>query len=328
MTPDTEGLNPDGSHKYYGRFNQGVCTINLVDVACSSEGDEEKFWQILDERAECCREALMVRHQQILNQPSDVAPILWQYGAIARLQKGEKITKYLFNNYSTISFGYAGLAECVYRMKGCYQDENPGHDFGLAVMKFLNDKCAKWRADTNISFSLYGTPIEGTTYYFAKALQRRWGIIPNVTDKGYITNSSHLPVTYKIDALTKLTTESEFQALSPGGNVIYCEVPNVQNNIPAILSLMKHMYDNAMYAEVNTKSDYCQVCGYDGEIQIVEDNGKLEWECPVCKNRDKSRMNVIRRTCGYLGSNFWNQGRTEEIKNRVLHVSLTEDFGE
>ena len=272
MTPDTVGLNPDGSHKYYGRFNQGVCTINLVDVACSSEGDEEKFWQILDERAECCREALMVRHQQILDQPSDVAPILWQYGAIARLQKGEKITKYLFNNYSTI-------------------------------------------------------PIEGTTYYFAKALQRRWGIIPNVTDKGYITNSSHLPVTYKIDALTKLTTESEFQALSPGGNVIYCEVPNVQNNIPAILSLMKHMYDNAMYAEVNTKSDYCQVCGYDGEIQIVEDNGKLEWECPVCKNRDKSRMNVIRRTCGYLGSNFWNQGRTEEIKNRVLHVSLTEDFG-
>lgn len=272
--------------------------MNLVDVACSSEGDEEKFWQLLDERTELCKKALMIRHQRLLGTPSDVAPIFWQHGAVARLEKGEKIDKLLYNNYSTISLGYAGLAECVYRMKGCYQDENPGHDFGIAVMQYLNDKCAKWRAETNISFSLYGTPIESVTYSFAKALQKRWGVIPNVTDKGYITNSSHLPVTYHIDAMDKLTTESEFQALSPGGNVIYCEVPNMQNNIPAILSLIKHMYNTAMYAEINTKSDYCQVCGYDGEIQIVKDKGKLIWRCPNCGNEDQSKMNCVRRTCG------------------------------
>ena len=320
LTPDTVGLNPDGSHKYYGRFNQGAVTINLVDVACSAEGDEEKFWQLMEERTELCHKALRIRHETLLGTPSDVAPILWQYGAISRLGKGEKIDRLLYDNYSTISLGYAGLCECVYRMKGVSHTDPVGHDFGIAVMKFLNKKTAQWREAENISYSLYGTPMESSTYKFAKCLQRRFGKIEHVTDKNYITNSYHVHVTEPIDAFSKLSFEAEFQALSPGGAISYVEVPNMQNNIPAVLAVMRFIYDNIMYAELNTKSDYCQACGYDGEIKIVEDDGKLVWECPNCGNRDEKRMNVCRRVCGYLGTNYFNQGRTQEIAERVLHL--------
>ena len=337
LTPDNENVaeglcNKDnkahalnykeGDHKYYGRFNQGVVTINLVDVACSSNKDEEKFWQLMEERTELCKRALMCRHNRLLGTPSDVAPILWQNGALARLAKGEKIDPLLFGNYSTISLGYAGLCECTKYMKGVSHTDPRGKDFALKVMQFLNDKCAKWRADTNISFSLYGTPLESTTYKFAKCLQKRFGIIPEVTDKNYITNSYHVHVTEQIDAFTKLKFESEFQALSPGGAISYVEVPDMNNNIEAVISVMKYIYENIMYAELNTKSDYCQCCGYDGEIKIVTDtDGKLIWECPNCGNRDQNKMNVARRTCGYIGTQFWNQGRTQEIKERVLHMS-------
>ena len=320
LTPDTVGLNPDGSHKYYGRFNQGAVTINLVDVACSAEGDEDKFWKLMEERTELCHKALRIRHETLLGTPSDVAPILWQYGAISRLRKGEKIDRLLYDNYSTISLGYAGLCECVYRMRGVSHTDPVGHDFGIAVMKFLNKKTAQWREAENISYSLYGTPMESSTYKFARCLQKRFGKIPHVTDKNYITNSYHVHVTEPIDAFTKLSFEAEFQALSPGGAISYVEVPNMQNNIPAVLAVMRFIYDNIMYAELNTKSDYCQVCGYDGEIRIVEDDGKLVWECPNCGNRDEKRMNVCRRVCGYLGTNYFNQGRTQEIAERVLHL--------
>ena len=320
LTPDTVGMNPDGSHKYYGRFNQGAVTINLVDVACSAEGDEEKFWQLMEERTELCHKALCIRHETLLGTPSDVAPILWQYGAISRLEKGEKIDRLLYDNYSTISLGYAGLCECVYRMKGVSHTDPAGHDFGIAVMQFLNKKTAQWREAENISYSLYGTPMESSTYKFARCLQHRFGKIPHVTDKNYITNSYHVHVTEPIDAFSKLSFEAEFQALSPGGAISYVEVPNLQNNIPAVLAVMRFIYDNIMYAELNTKSDYCQVCGYDGEIKIVEDDGKLVWECPNCGNRDEKRMNVCRRVCGYLGTNYFNQGRTQEIAERVLHL--------
>ena len=320
LTPDTVGMNPDGSHKYYGRFNQGAVTINLVDVACSAEGDEEKFWQLMEERTELCHKALRIRHETLLGTPSDVAPILWQYGAISRLEKGEKIDLLLYDNYSTISLGYAGLCECVYRMKGVSHTDPAGHDFGIAVMQFLNKKTAQWREAENISYSLYGTPMESSTYKFARCLQHRFGKIPHVTDKNYITNSYHVHVTEPIDAFSKLSFEAEFQALSPGGAISYVEVPNLQNNIPAVLAVMRFIYDNIMYAELNTKSDYCQVCGYDGEIKIVEDDGKLVWECPNCGNRDEKRMNVCRRVCGYLGTNYFNQGRTQEIAERVLHL--------
>ena len=321
LTPDTEGMNPDGSHKYYGRFNQGAVTINLVDVACSAEGDETKFWHLLNERCELCFKALMIRHNTLKGTPSDVAPILWQYGAISRLAKGEKIDRLLYNNYSTISLGYAGLSECVYRMKRVSHTDSAGHDFAVAVMQFLNDKCLTWRGLTNISFSLYGTPMESTTYKFAQCLQRRFGKIEHVTDKNYITNSYHVHVTEPIDAFKKLGFEAEFQALSPGGAISYIEVPNLQNNIPAVLAVMRFIYDNIMYAELNTKSDYCQVCGFDGEIRIVEEDGKLIWECPNCGNRDQKRMNVCRRVCGYLGTQYFNQGRTAEIADRVMHLS-------
>jgi len=320
LTPDLVGLNEDGSHKYYGRFNQGAVTINLVDVACSAEGGEEKFWQLMEERTELCHKALRIRHETLLGTPSDVAPILWQYGAISRLEKGEKIDRLLYDNYSTISLGYAGLSECVYRMKGCSHTDPVGHDFGIEVMKFLNKKTAQWREAENISYSLYGTPMESSTYKFAKCLQKRFGIIPHVTDKNYITNSYHVHVTEPIDAFSKLSFEAEFQALSPGGAISYVEVPNMQNNIPAVLAVMRFIYDNIMYAELNTKSDYCQVCGFDGEIKVVEDDGKLVWECPNCGNRDERKMNVCRRVCGYLGTNFFNQGRTQEIAERVLHL--------
>ncbi|MBP3278769.1 MAG: anaerobic ribonucleoside-triphosphate reductase [Butyrivibrio sp.] len=312
----------EGAHKYYGRFNQGVVTLNLVDVACSSAKDEDKFWQILEERCELCYRALMCRHNRLLGTPSDVAPILWQNGALARLEKGEVIDPLLFGNYSTISLGYAGLCECTKYMKGVSHTDPRGKDFALKVMQFLNDKCAAWRAKENISFSLYGTPLESTTYKFAKALQKRFGVIPDVTDKNYITNSYHVHVTEQIDAFTKLKFESEFQALSPGGAISYVEVPDMNNNIEAVISVMKYIYDNIMYAELNTKSDYCQCCGYDGEIKVVTDtDGKLIWECPNCGNRDQNKMNVARRTCGYIGTQFWNQGRTQEIKERVLHMS-------
>ena len=312
----------EGDHKYYGRFNQGVVTINLVDVACTSNKDEDKFWEIMEERTELCKRALMCRHERLLGTPSDVAPILWQNGALARLQKGETIDKLLFGNYSTISLGYAGLCECTKYMKGVSHTDAKGKDFAIKVMQFLNDKCAKWRAETNISFSLYGTPLESTTYKFAKCLQKRFGIIPDVTDKNYITNSYHVHVTEQIDAFTKLKFESEFQALSPGGAISYVEVPDMNSNIEAVISVMKYIYENIMYAELNTKSDYCQCCGYDGEIKIVTDtDGKLIWECPNCGNRDQNKMNVARRTCGYIGTQFWNQGRTQEIKERVLHMA-------
>ena len=313
-------LTPSSDHKYYGRFNQGAVTVNLADAACSAYGDEEKFWKILEERTELCHKALRIRHETLLGTPSDVAPILWQHGAISRLKKGEKIDRLLYDNYSTISLGYAGLYECVYRMKGVPHTDPAGHDFGIAVMKFLNRKTAQWREAENISYSLYGTPMESSTYKFARCLQRRFGIIPHVTDKNYITNSYHVHVTEPIDAFSKLGFEAEFQALSPGGAISYVEVPNLQHNIPAVLAVMKFIYDHIMYAELNTKSDYCQVCDYDGEIKIVEEDGKLLWECPVCGNRDEKRMNVCRRVCGYLGTNFFNQGRTQEIAERVLHL--------
>ena len=320
LTPDTRGMGENGQHKYYGRFNQGAVTINLADVACSAGGDEDKFWQLLDERCELCHKALRIRHETLLGTPSDVAPILWQHGAISRLAKGEVIDPLLYNNYSTISLGYAGLCECVYRMKGVSHTDPAGHDFGITVMKFLNLKTAQWRDDENISYSLYGTPMESSTYRFAQCLQRRFGIIPHVSDKNYITNSYHVHVTEPIDAFSKLGFEAEFQELSPGGAISYVEVPNLQNNIPAVLAVMRYIYDHIMYAELNTKSDYCQVCGFDGEIRIVDDDGKHVWECPNCGNRDQRRMNVCRRVCGYLGVNFFNQGRTEEIKERVLHL--------
>ncbi|MDY2867877.1 MAG: anaerobic ribonucleoside-triphosphate reductase, partial [Mesosutterella sp.] len=316
----TPYVDENGKPKYYGRFNQGVVTINLPDVALSSGGDMEKFWKIFDERLELCYRALMCRHNRLLGTPSDVAPILWQYGALARLKKGEKIDKLLFGGYSTISLGFAGLYECVKYMTGKSHTDPEAKPFALRVMQHMNDKCAEWKKKENIDFSLYGTPLESTTYKFAKALQRRFGVIPGITDKGYITNSYHVHVTEKIDAFTKLRFESEFQRLSPGGAISYVEVPNMQNNIPAVLDVMKFIYDNIMYAELNTKSDYCQVCGYDGEIKIVEDDGKLVWECPNCGNRDQSKMNVARRTCGYIGTQFWNQGRTQEIRDRVLHL--------
>lgn len=314
--------NPDGSRKFYGRFNQGVVTINLVDVACSSYGDMDKFWKILDERLELCHKALRYRHERLLHTKSDVAPILWQNGAIARLEKGETIDKLLYGGYSTISLGYAGLYEMCVRMTGHSHTDPEAKDFALSVMQKLNDKCKEWRVAENIGYSVYGTPMESTTYKFAKCLQKRFGFIPGVTDKNYITNSYHVHVTEEIDAFSKLKFESEFQKLSPGGAISYVEVPNLQNNIPAVLSLIKFIYNNIMYAELNTKSDYCEVCGYDGEIQIVEDeSGKLIWECPNCGNRDQNKMSVARRTCGYIGTQFWNQGRTQEIKDRVMHLS-------
>jgi ribonucleoside-triphosphate reductase (formate) len=310
-----------GKNRYYGRFNQGVVTINLVDVACSSGKDLEKFWKIFDERLDLCYRALMIRHNRLKGTPSDVAPILWQYGAIARLEKGETIDKLLYNGYSTISLGYGGLCECVKYMTGVSHTTKEGESFALAVMQHLNDACEKWKAETNIDFSVYGTPMESTTYKFAKCLQERFGIIEGVTDKHYITNSYHIHVTEEINAFDKLTKEAKFQKLSPGGAISYVEVPNMQNNIPAVLALMKHIYNTIMYAELNTKSDYCQVCGYDGEIEIQEDeNHKLFWRCPNCGNTDQTKMNVARRTCGYIGTQFWNQGRTQEIKERVLHL--------
>jgi ribonucleoside-triphosphate reductase len=306
--------------KYYGRFNQGVVTINLVDVALSSEGNFEKFWKIFDERLELCHRGLQARHQRLLGTPSDAAPILWQYGALARLKKGEKIDKLLYGGYSTISLGYAGLYECVKYMTGKSHTDQTAKPFALSVMQHMNDKCAQWKAAENMDYSLYGTPLESTTYKFAKCLQKRFGIIPGITDKNYITNSYHVHVSEKIDAFTKLKFESEFQKLSPGGAISYVEVPNMQDNLEAVMSVLRFIYDNIMYAELNTKSDYCQCCGYDGEIRIAEDDGKLVWECPKCGNRDQNKLNVARRTCGYIGTQFWNQGRTQEIKDRVLHL--------
>ena len=313
--------NPDGSRKNYGRFNQGVVTINLVDVACSAEGDMDRFWAILEDRLELCHRALRCRHERLLGTKSDVAPILWQHGALARLKKGETIDKLLFDGYSTISLGYAGLCEMCVRMIGKSHTSPEGQEFALSVMQKLNDKCQEWKAAERISYSVYGTPMESTTYRFAKCLQKRFGIIKGVTDKNYITNSYHVHVTEEIDAFSKLKFEAEFQKLSPGGAISYVEVPNLQNNIEAVLSVMKFIYDNIVYAELNTKSDYCQVCGYDGEIKIVtDDSGKLVWECPNCGNRDQDQLFVARRTCGYIGTQFWNQGRTQEIKDRVLHL--------
>ena len=317
----TPYVDENGKPKYYGRFNQGVVTINLVDVALSSGKDEKKFWEIFDERLDLCYRALMYRHNRLKSTVSDAAPILWQYGALARLKKGETIDKLLYGGYSTISLGYAGLYECTKYMTGKSHTDEEAKPFALAVMQHMNDKCKEWKAKENIDFSLYGTPLESTTYKFAKCLQKRFGIVPGVTDKNYITNSYHVHVSEKIDAFTKLKFESEFQQLSPGGAISYVEVPNMQDNIPAVLAVIKFIYENIMYAELNTKSDYCQVCGYDGEIQIVTDeSGKLVWECPCCKNRDQSKMNVARRTCGYIGTQYWNQGRTQEIKDRVLHL--------
>ncbi|MGN1077377.1 MAG: anaerobic ribonucleoside-triphosphate reductase, partial [Candidatus Gallimonas sp.] len=316
----TPYVDENGKPKYYGRFNQGVVTINLVDVALSSGGNKEEFWKIFDERLDLCYRALMERHNRLKGTLSDAAPILWQYGALARLKKGEPIDKLLYGGYSTISLGYAGLYECTKYMTGKSHTDEEAKPFALSVMQHMNDKCKEWKAKENIDFSLYGTPLESTTYKFSKCLQRRFGVIPGVTDKNYITNSYHVHVTEKIDAFTKLKFESEFQQLSPGGAISYVEVPNMQDNIPAVISVMKYIYENIMYAELNTKSDYCQVCGYDGEIGIVEEDGKLLWECPHCHNRDQSKMNVARRTCGYIGTQFWNQGRTQEIKDRVLHL--------
>ena len=322
LTVEDSQRNPDGSHKFYGRFNQGVVTINLVDVACSSNGDMDLFWKILDERLELCHRALRCRHERLLGTPSDVAPILWQNGALARLKKGETIDKLLFGGYSTISLGYAGLYEMCVRMTGKSHTDPEARPFALKVMQRLNDKCAEWKAAENISYSVYGTPMESTTYKFAKCLQKRFGIIKGVTDKNYITNSYHVHVTEKIDAFSKLKFESDFQKLSPGGAISYVEVPNLQDNIEAVIEVMKFIYDNIMYAELNTKSDYCECCGYNGEIQIINDEktGKLVWECPNCGNRDQDKMSVARRTCGYIGTQFWNQGRTQEIKDRVLHL--------
>ena len=321
LTVEDSQRNADGSHKFYGRFNQGVVTINLVDVACSAEGNMERFWEILDERLELCHRALRCRHERLLGTVSDVAPILWQNGALARLKKGETIDKLLFDGYSTISLGYAGLYEMCMRMLGKSHTDPEAKPFALAVMQHLNDKCKEWKEAENISYSVYGTPMESTTYKFAKCLQKRFGIIPGVTDKNYITNSYHVHVTEEIDAFSKLKFESEFQKLSPGGAISYIEVPNMQTNIPAVLSVLQYIYENIMYAELNTKSDFCEVCGYDGEIKIIEDEtGKLVWECPNCGNRDQDKLFVARRTCGYIGTQFWNQGRTHEIKDRVLHL--------
>ena len=318
LTPyvDPETCKP----KYYGRFNQGVVTINLVDVALSSGGNFEKFWKIFDERLALCHKALQARHQRLMGTPSDAAPILWQYGALARLKKGEKIDKLLFGGYSTISLGYAGLYECVKYMTGKSHTDAGAKPFALSVMQHMNDKCTEWKKAENMDYSLYGTPLESTTYKFAKCLQKRFGIVPGITDKNYITNSYHVHVSEHIDAFTKLKFESEFQELSPGGAISYVEVPNMQDNLEAVISVLQFIYDNIMYAELNTKSDYCQCCGYDGEIKIVEDDGKLVWECPKCGNRDQNKLNVARRTCGYIGTQFWNQGRTQEIKDRVLHL--------
>ena len=317
----TPYVDPEtGKPKYYGRFNQGVVTINLVDVALSSGGNFEKFWKIFDERLALCHKALQARHQRLMGTPSDAAPILWQYGALARLKKGEKIDKLLFGGYSTISLGYAGLYECVKYMTGKSHTDAGAKPFALSVMQHMNDKCNAWKKAENIDYSLYGTPLESTTYKFAKCLQKRFGIVPGITDKNYITNSYHVHVSEHIDAFTKLKFESEFQKLSPGGAISYVEVPNMQDNLEAVMSVLQFIYDNIMYAELNTKSDYCQVCGYDGEIKIVEDDGKLVWECPKCGNRDQNKLNVARRTCGYIGTQFWNQGRTQEIKDRVLHL--------
>ena len=317
----TPYVDPEtGKPKYYGRFNQGVVTINLVDVALSSGGNFEKFWKIFDERLALCHRALQARHKRLLGTPSDAAPILWQYGALARLKKGEKIDKLLFGGYSTISLGYAGLYECVKYMTGRSHTDAGAKPFALSVMQHMNDKCNEWKKAENIDYSLYGTPLESTTYKFAKCLQKRFGIVPGITDKNYITNSYHVHVSEPIDAFTKLKFESEFQRLSPGGAISYVEVPNMQDNLEAVISVLQFIYDNIMYAELNTKSDYCQCCGYDGEIKIVEDDGKLVWECPKCGNRDQNKLNVARRTCGYIGTQFWNQGRTQEIKDRVLHL--------
>ena len=317
----TPYVDPEtGKPKYYGRFNQGVVTINLVDVALSSGGNFEKFWKIFDERLALCHKALQARHQRLMGTPSDAAPILWQYGALARLKKGEKIDKLLFGGYSTISLGYAGLYECVKYMTGKSHTDAGAKPFALSVMQHMNDKCNAWKKAENIDYSLYGTPLESTTYKFAKCLQKRFGIVPGITDKNYITNSYHVHVSEQIDAFTKLKFESDFQRLSPGGAISYVEVPNMQDNLEAVMSVLQFIYDNIMYAELNTKSDYCQCCGYDGEIKIVEDDGKLVWECPKCGNRDQNKLNVARRTCGYIGTQFWNQGRTQEIKDRVLHL--------
>ena len=316
----TPYVDENGKPKYYGRFNQGVVTLNLVDVALSSGGNIEKFWKIFDERLELCHKALMCRHERLKGTLSDAAPILWQYGALARLKKGEPIDKLLYGGYSTISLGYAGLYECVKYMTGKSHTDPSATPFALEVMKYMNAACKRWKEAHNIDFSLYGTPLESTTYKFAKCLQKRFGVIPGITDKGYITNSYHIHVTEQIDAFSKLAFEAQFQALSPGGAISYVEVPNMQQNIEAVLQVMKFIYDHIMYAELNTKSDYCQVCGYDGEINIVEEDGKLIWKCPKCGNTDQSKMNVARRTCGYIGTQFWNQGRTQEIKERVLHL--------
>ena len=317
----TPYIDPEtGKPKYYGRFNQGVVTINLVDVALSSGGNFDKFWKIFDERLALCHRALQARHKRLLGTPSDAAPILWQYGALARLKKGEKIDKLLFGGYSTISLGYAGLYECVKYMTGKSHTDAGAKPFALSVMQHMNDKCNEWKKAENMDYSLYGTPLESTTYKFAKCLQKRFGIVPGITDKNYITNSYHVHVSEHIDAFTKLKFESEFQKLSPGGAISYVEVPNMQDNLEAVMSVLQFIYDNIMYAELNTKSDYCQCCGYDGEIKIVEDDGKLVWECPKCGNRDQNKLNVARRTCGYIGTQFWNQGRTQEIKDRVLHL--------
>ena len=317
----TPYVDPEtGKPKYYGRFNQGVVTINLVDVALSSEGNFEKFWKIFDERLDLCHRALQARHKRLLGTPSDAAPILWQYGALARLKKGEKIDKLLFGGYSTISLGYAGLYECVKYMTGKSHTDAGAKPFALSVMQHMNDKCNAWKKAENMDYSLYGTPLESTTYKFAKCLQKRFGIVKGITDKNYITNSYHVHVSEPIDAFTKLKFEADFQRLSPGGAISYVEVPNMQDNLEAVISVLQFIYDNIMYAELNTKSDYCQVCGYDGEIKIVEDDGKLVWECPKCGNRDQNKLNVARRTCGYIGTQFWNQGRTQEIKDRVLHL--------
>ena len=330
LTPDRTGNGYDnvaraknyepGKPKYYGRFNQGVVTINLPDVALSSQRDMDKFWEIFDERLELCHRALRCRHERLLGTLSDAAPILWQYGALARLEKGEKIDKLLFGGYSTISLGYAGLYECVKYMTGASHTDEHGTPFAMAVMQRMNDKCNEWKAAEDIDYSIYGTPLESTTYKFSKCLQRRFGIIPGVTDKGYITNSYHVHVSEEIDAFDKLKFESQFQRLSPGGAISYVEVPNMQDNLKAVIRVMQYIYDNIMYAELNTKSDYCQECGFDGEIKIVEDDGKLVWECPYCGNRNQETLNVARRTCGYIGTQFWNQGRTEEIRDRVLHL--------
>lgn len=321
LTPEDGVLNPDGTRKFYGRFNQGVVTINLVDVALSSGKDMDKFWEIMEDRLELCHRALRCRHERLLGTLSDVAPILWQYGALARLKKGEVIDKLLFGGYSTISLGYAGLYETCKYMTGKSHTDPEAKDFTLAIMQKLNDKCAEWRAVENIAYSVYGTPLESTTYKFAKSLRKRFGVIPGITDKNYITNSYHVHVSEKIDAFTKLSFEAEFQRLSPGGAISYVEVPNMRDNIPAVLAIMQHIYENIMYAELNTKSDFCDCCGFDGEIRIVEDKeGKLVWECPNCGNRDQDKMHVTRRTCGYIGTQFWNQGRTQEIRDRVLHL--------